>query len=96
MGRVPIGAKSLLDINFIWFGYIARLSHWGGGGCFTRSIYFYLPYLRLEEGGGGQHPVVTGREEPIRTTGEKARNSVYLVGESPHLLKEHSHFSSVS
>jgi hypothetical protein len=32
-----IGARELLDINLIWFGYIiARLSHWGGRGYFTR------------------------------------------------------------
>ncbi len=34
------------------FGYIARLSHWGGVGYFTRSNDFYLPSLRLEEGLG--------------------------------------------
>jgi hypothetical protein len=33
---------------------IARLSQWGGGGgYFTRSNDFYLPSLRLEEGGRG-------------------------------------------
>jgi hypothetical protein len=42
----------VLDINLIWFGYIARLSQWGGGGYFT----YYLPSLRLEKG-VGQHPV---------------------------------------
>jgi hypothetical protein len=55
----------LLDINLVWFGYIARLYQWGkegGGGHFTRSNDFYLPLLYAEEGGGGQHPVV-----PIRT-----------------------------
>jgi len=30
-GGAYIGAKLLLDINLIWFGYIARLSRWGGG-----------------------------------------------------------------
>ncbi len=34
------------------FGYIARLSHSGGVGYFTRSNDFYLPSLRLEEGLG--------------------------------------------
>jgi hypothetical protein len=29
---VYIGARALLDISLIWFGYIARLSQWGGGG----------------------------------------------------------------
>ncbi len=23
--------RGVVDINFIWFGYIARLSQWGGG-----------------------------------------------------------------
>jgi hypothetical protein len=31
MGGVHIGASALLDIHLIWFGYIARLSQWGGG-----------------------------------------------------------------
>ncbi len=30
--RVHIGARALLDINLIWFGYFARFSHLGGGG----------------------------------------------------------------
>jgi hypothetical protein len=29
-----IGVRALLFINLIWFGYIARLSQWGGGGIF--------------------------------------------------------------
>jgi hypothetical protein len=52
-----ITSRARLDINLIWFGYIARLSQWEGGGYFTRSNDFYLPLLRLEEGGGDQHPV---------------------------------------
>jgi hypothetical protein len=28
-GGVYIGSTVLLDINLIWFGYIARLSQWG-------------------------------------------------------------------
>jgi hypothetical protein len=35
----------LLDINLIWFGYIARLSQWDGGEYFTRSNDFYQPSL---------------------------------------------------
>ncbi len=50
---VHIGARALLDINLIWFGYIARLSQWRGGGHFPGS---YVPYhaasLRLRGGGG--------------------------------------------
>ncbi len=36
--HLHIGATAiaLLDINLIWFGYIARLSKWGGGVYFTR------------------------------------------------------------
>ncbi len=30
----------------------------GGKGYFARSNDFYLPSLRLEEEGGGQHPMV--------------------------------------
>jgi hypothetical protein len=51
--EVHIGARALLDIKLEWFGYIARLSQWGGGRCFTRSNYFYLNSERLKEGGGG-------------------------------------------
>jgi hypothetical protein len=31
-GGVHIGARALHVLNLIWFGYIARLSLWGGGG----------------------------------------------------------------
>jgi hypothetical protein len=52
VGEVHIGARALLDnINLIWFGNIALLSQWGGGGYFIRSNDFYLPSLRSEEGG---------------------------------------------
>jgi hypothetical protein len=46
------GTKPMLDINFIWLGYIACLSHWGGGEYFTRLHYFYLPSLRRGWGWG--------------------------------------------
>ncbi len=32
IGRVHIGAMALHVLHLIWFGYIARLSQWGGGG----------------------------------------------------------------
>ncbi len=48
-----MNARALLDINLIWFGYIARLSQWVEGGCFTRSNVFHLFSLLLEEGGRG-------------------------------------------
>ncbi len=51
---VHIGARALLDINLIWFGYIARLFQWGGGGYFTRSNDFYLPsHAWMGRGGRG-------------------------------------------
>jgi hypothetical protein len=37
-----ISAKSLHVQNLIWFGYIARISQWGGGAQFPRSNYFFL------------------------------------------------------
>jgi hypothetical protein len=41
------GTRAMLDIPYrlkklIWFGYIARLSQWGGGGYFTCSNDVYL------------------------------------------------------
>jgi hypothetical protein len=56
-GGVHICARALLDIKWIWFGYIARYPSGGGGVYFTRTNNFYLSSLRLEEGVGGQHPV---------------------------------------
>jgi hypothetical protein len=32
IGGVHNGARALRVLNLIWFGYIARLSQWGGGG----------------------------------------------------------------
>ncbi len=46
---VHIGARALLDINLIWFGYITCLSQGEEGCYFTRSNDFYLPSLCLEE-----------------------------------------------
>jgi hypothetical protein len=31
LGEDHIGARKLLEIQLIWFGFIARLSPWGGG-----------------------------------------------------------------
>ncbi len=42
----------LLDINLISFGYIARLSQWGGGGYLLVSNDFCLPFAMLRGGGG--------------------------------------------
>jgi hypothetical protein len=59
--NVHISARALSYINFIRFGYFARLSQCWGRGYFTRSDDFYLPSLRLDErGGGGQRPVAGG------------------------------------
>ncbi len=53
LGVVHMDARALLDINLIWFSYIACLMPipLGRRGYFTRSNDFYLPSLRLEEGG---------------------------------------------
>jgi hypothetical protein len=57
IGGVHIGARAVLDINLIWFGYMDRLFKWGGGGCFTLSNDYYLPSGAYKKGEGGQHPV---------------------------------------
>ncbi len=50
-----IGTKALLGINFIWFGSIAHLSQWGGGGILlVQMISTWLCYA--EEGGWGSAP----------------------------------------
>jgi hypothetical protein len=56
IGGAHIGARALHVLNMKWFGNIARLSQWGRGGGFPRSNDFYLPSLRVEEGGGGGAP----------------------------------------
>ncbi len=47
-------------LNLVWFGYIARLSQWVGGGYFL--IQMISTCLRFARGGGGgvegQHPVI--------------------------------------
>ncbi len=48
---VHIGARAPHDINLIWFGYIARLSQWRGGGAFY-SVKLFLPALAALRGGG--------------------------------------------
>jgi hypothetical protein len=48
---VHIGERALLDIKLIWFGYIPRLSQWGGGG--ISLVQIILPAVAgLEEGWG--------------------------------------------
>ncbi len=50
----PFGSKSNISApKFCWWKLQKCLSHWEGGGYFARSNNFYLPSLRLEEGGGG-------------------------------------------
>ncbi len=58
IGGVYIGARALLDNKFdtVWL-YRSHPSL-EEGDYFTRSNGFYLPLLRLEEGVGGQHPVL--------------------------------------
>ncbi len=59
-GGFHIGAKALLVIELIWFGYIARLCQWRGRGSslFTCPSDFYLPLQRLEGGGWESTPSV--------------------------------------
>jgi hypothetical protein len=38
--------------HLIWFGFIAHLSQWGGGGIFACSNDFYQPLQYQEEGRG--------------------------------------------
>jgi hypothetical protein len=45
IGGFHIGARTLHVLNLIWFGAIARLSQWGGGGKFPRSISTCLRYV---------------------------------------------------
>ena len=71
----------------------------GRRGCFTRSNDFYLPSLRLEEGEGGQHPVIM----PSHATciyGVRIRSEdqafLYLLDFAPILvskLSEHTFLS---
>jgi hypothetical protein len=54
IGEVHIGAKALQDIYFIFFGYITRLSHWGGREYLL--VHMTATCLRgtyVEEGEGG-------------------------------------------
>ncbi len=53
IGGVHIGARALLDINLIWFGYIACLSQWGEGGGGFYSFKLFLPAFAALRGGGG-------------------------------------------
>jgi hypothetical protein len=50
IGGVHIGARALLDINLIWFGYISRLSHEVGRG---RGFYSFNVFAALRGRGGG-------------------------------------------
>ncbi len=52
-GEFTSEPERCLTKNFIWFGYIARLSQWRRGGYLTLSNDFYLSSLRLGGGGGG-------------------------------------------
>jgi hypothetical protein len=59
-GGVHIGARALLDMYLIRFGYIARLSQWEAEGLFYLFKWFLPAFAARTRGtGGGQHPVVT-------------------------------------
>ncbi len=51
IGGVHNGARALHVLDLIWFGNIAKLSQWGGGGLFPRSNDFYLPSLCVKKRG---------------------------------------------
>jgi hypothetical protein len=55
IGGVHFGARALHVLNLIWFGYIARLSQWGGGNLLVQMISTCRPSRRGR--GGGRHPV---------------------------------------
>ncbi len=50
---VQIGAKALLDVNLIWFGFIARLSQCGGGGILLVQMISTCLRCAYGKGGGG-------------------------------------------
>jgi hypothetical protein len=57
MEGVYIGARTLLDIDLIWFGNIARLSQRKEDVFYSFKIF--LPaFAALRGRGGGQHHVV--------------------------------------
>ncbi len=53
MEEVQIGARALLVIHFTWFGYIAHVSYWGGGGILLVHIKISALMAAIEEGEGG-------------------------------------------
>ncbi len=48
VGGVHFGTRALHVLNLIWYGYIARLSQWGGGDNFIVQMNFTC----FAEGGG--------------------------------------------
>ncbi len=50
---VYIGARARLDIKLVWFGYIARLSQWGGGREVIYLFKLFLPAVAALTGRGG-------------------------------------------
>ncbi len=63
IGGVHIGARTLHILNLMWFGYIARLSQWGGGVIST--FKWFLPaLLHGEEVGRGSAPCGFHRDFP--------------------------------
>jgi hypothetical protein len=52
IGGVHFGARALHVLNLIWFGYIARLSQWGGGNLLVQMISTCRPSRRGRGGVG--------------------------------------------
>ncbi len=59
IGGVHIGARAPHLLNLIWFGSIACLPQWGGGGIISPFKWYlwYLPAFATRRGVGGRHPV---------------------------------------
>ncbi len=79
-GGVHIGARALLDINLIWFGYIARLSQLGGGGILLIQIITTC-IAPLRGGGGGLHSVIWSHMKTT-TTWSKPNPDSTVCGEN--------------
>jgi hypothetical protein len=55
---VHSGARELLVISLIWFGYITRLFQWEEGGSLLAHMKTIPAFAARGRGRGSQHPVV--------------------------------------
>jgi hypothetical protein len=77
LGVVHIGTRALHVLNWIWFGCIARLYQWGGGGVIS-LFKLFLPAFATRVGReGGRHPVQgTGGPRPERLKQELGADEI--------------------